>query len=117
MTDTPETNAVWQAQQGMTPACAAAALELCQKLERERDALTIDARIMAQNFKAAANTILSDLIRKWEAEGARCGKIARDRDDEFESDGNEWRERRTVYFECAEELKAALAKIPSTPKP
>ncbi len=112
MTDTPETNAVWQAQQGMTPACAAAALELCQKLERERDALTIDARIMAQNFKAAANTILSDLIRKWEAEGEHCGAMGREADDEFDDTGDEWRERRAVYFDCAEQLRAALAKLP-----
>ena len=115
MTDTPETNAEWAKHDRLSPECAADFMALCGKLERQRDALTVDARVMAQNFKAAANTILSDLIRKWETEGERCGKIARDRDEEFESDGDEWRERRAVYFECAEQLRVALAKLPPNP--
>lgn len=73
-----------------------------------------DARVMAQNFKAVANTLLSVLIRKWETEGERCGKLGREADDEFDDTGNEWRERRAVYFECAEELRKTLAKLPPT---
>lgn len=64
-----------------------------------KDRWTIEA------FKAVTNTIMADLIRKWEAEGTRCGE-------EWDDDGDQWRERRAVYFECAEDLKAALRKYP-----
>mgnify|MGYP000912456932 FL=1 len=78
---------------------------------RKDDRWTIEA------FKAATNTIMSALVRKWEAEGTRCGE-----DEAWDADGDEWRERRAVYFECAEELKAALRKFsqhnsPDQPRP
>ena len=54
---------------------------------------------------------LKALCDKWESEGERCGEIGRKSDEEWDDDGDEWRERRAVYFECAEELKAALRKF------
>ena len=70
-----------------------------------------DERWTIEAFKAAANTILSALVRKWDAEGTRCGEEGRNSDEEWDTDGDEWRERRAVYFECAEELKAAMRKF------
>lgn len=75
--------------------------------DRREDRWTIEA------FKAATNTIMSALVRKWEAEGERCGEEGRNSDEAWDADGEEWRERRAVYFECAEELKAALRKFSS----
>ena len=73
----------------------------------------MDDRYTIEAFKAATNTIMSALVRKWEAEGTRCGEEGRNSDDAWDDDGDEWRERRSVYFECAEELKAALRKFSS----
>lgn len=70
-----------------------------------------DERWSIEGFKAATNTLMSALVRKWEAEGTRCGEEGRNSDDAWDDDGDEWRERRAVYFECAEELKAALRKF------
>ena len=62
-------------------------------------------------MKAVTNTVLSDLVRKWEDEGKRCGETARKADEEWDDTGDQWRERRAVYFDCAEQLKAAIQKI------
>ena len=70
-------------------------------------------RCTIEAFKAATNTVMSSLVRKWEAEGTRCGEEGRNSDDAWDTDGDEWRERRAVYFECAEELKAAMRKFSS----
>ncbi len=84
-----------------------AADECCPPPKKER----MDDRYTIEAFKAATNTIMSALVRKWEAEGTRCGEEGRNSDDAWDADGDEWRERRAVYFECAEELKAALRKF------
>lgn len=73
--------------------------------KRHDDRWTIEA------FKAATSSLMSALVRKWEAEGTRCGEEGRNSDEEWDDDGDEWRERRAVYFECAEELKDALRKF------
>lgn len=67
--------------------------------------------------KAATHTVMAALVRKWQAEGTLCGEEGRKSDDEGETDGDQWRERRAVYFECAEELNAALLKLCLTPNP
>lgn len=51
---------------------------------------------------------LQSLALKWEEEATRCGQQGRESDESWDDDGDKWRERRAVYFECAEELKAAL---------
>lgn len=67
----------------------------------------------AMAITAVTNTVLSQLIRKWEEEGERCGEIGREADEEWDDTGDQWRERRAVYFDCARELKAAMLKIPA----
>jgi cytochrome c556 len=98
-------------------------LDLISKLKAERDEAREQRDALAERdkrddrwtieaFKAVTNTLMSGLIRKWEAESERCGEEGRNSDEEWNDDGDEWRERRSVYFECAEELKAALRKYP-----
>lgn len=57
-----------------------------------------------------SNPVLESLVFKWEAEGIRCGEKGRESDAEWSDTGDAWRERRAVYFECAEDLKTALQK-------
>lgn len=60
---------------------------------------------------ACMNTMFRELVRKWNAEGEHCGAMGREADEEWE-DGELWRERRAVFFDCATELEAAIRKVP-----
>ena len=59
---------------------------------------------------------LQSLAKKWEEAGTRCGEKGRESDDEWQ-DGDKWRERRAVYFECAAELRATLTENNKQPNP
>jgi len=89
-------------------------LEYVAAITKDRDDWKEEAFLRGaegEALKAAANTLLSDLARKWDVEGTRCGEEGRNSDEAWDADGDEWRERRAVYFECAEQLKAALRKL------
>lgn len=72
----------------------------------------IESRYLMLTAKIACmNTIFRELVRKWTAEGNHCGQMGREADEEWE-DGDGWRERRAVFFDCATELEEAMRKVP-----
>ena len=76
----------------------------------------MDAAIHFQNFQTAWNTLMRDLAKKWDAAAQNCGDMRRQMKDEDEPElAAEFNERQKVYWECAEQLRSALNRLPSVP--